>query len=101
MSFLVQNTDEAWEAFGAKDPYYGVLTNEAFRTGVIGEADRRDFFDSGRRHVLSYIGRIEALVGQVRRGSALVLGCGVGRLALPLASEAGSFMSMVLMFLYR
>jgi trans-aconitate methyltransferase len=89
MSFLLSDTDNAWEAFGAKDPYYGVLTNEAFRTGVIGEGERRDFFDSGRRHVLSCLARIEALVGPVRRGSVLDFGCGVGRLALPLASEAG------------
>ena len=29
------------------------------------------------------------MVGQIRRGSALDFGCGVGRLALPLATEAG------------
>lgn len=89
MPFLVSDTDDAWEAFGAKDPYYGVLTNEAFRAGVIGDEERRDFFDSGRQHVLKYLARIESLVGPVRRGSALDFGCGVGRLALPLATEAG------------
>ena len=89
MPFLVNDTDDAWEAFGAKDPYYGVLTNEAFRAGVIGDEERRDFFDSGRQHVQKYLARIESLVGPVRRGSALDFGCGVGRLALPLATEAG------------
>ena len=89
MPFLVNDTDDAWEAFGAQDPYYGVLTNEAFRAGVIGDEERRDFFDSGRQHVQKYLARIESLVGPVRRGSALDFGCGVGRLALPLATEAG------------
>lgn len=89
MPYFFGDTDDAWEAFGAKDPYYGVLTNEAFRTGVIGDGERHHFFDSGRRHVLSYLARIEALVGPVRRGRALDFGCGVGRLAFPLASEAG------------
>ena len=88
MSLLVSRTDEAWEAFGANDPYYGVLTNEAFRTGVFGDDERREFFDSGRQHISNYLNRIESLVGPVRRGRALDFGCGVGRLALPLASEA-------------
>jgi 2-polyprenyl-3-methyl-5-hydroxy-6-metoxy-1,4-benzoquinol methylase len=89
MPFLLSNTDDAWECFGAKDPYYGVLTSESFRTSNIGDVERRDFFDSGRRHVLSCLAKIEALVGPVRRGGALDFGCGVGRLALPLASDAG------------
>ena len=89
MPFLFNDTDEAWEAFGAKDPYYGVLTNEAFRVGVIGDDERRDFFESGREHVLKYLARIENLVGPVRRESALDFGCGVGRLVLPLAMDAG------------
>lgn len=89
MPFLPNDADDAWEAFGARDPYYGVLTNEAFRAGVIGDEELRDFFDSGRQHVLKYLARIESLVGPVRRGSALDFGCGVGRLALPLATEVG------------
>ncbi len=89
MPFLVSDTDDAWEAFGAKDPYYGVLTKEAFRADVIGDGERRDFFDSGRQHVLNYLSRIESQIGPVRRERALDFGCGVGRLVFPLAMEAG------------
>lgn len=85
MPFLDNDTDDEREASGANDPYHGVFTNEAFRTGVFGDDERREFFDSGLQHISKYLNRIESLAGPVRRGSALDFGCVEGRLVLPLA----------------
>ena len=44
---VTSNTDEAWEEWGAKDPYYGVLTNPIFRRVALTEASKDEFFRSG------------------------------------------------------
>lgn len=86
---LGDNTDASWEALGRSDPYYGVLTHERYRNANLDEQARREFFRSGSSHMTQLIRRIEALLGPVARGKALDFGCGVGRLVLPLADEAG------------
>ena len=45
------NTDYAWEAWGRRDPYFGVITDPRYRRGEMQEADKREFFESGHWHV--------------------------------------------------
>ena len=78
------STDKAWEKFGRDDPYFGVLADEKFAAGKIGD-NRDEFFASGRWSVSQIIGRFEKHFGALHRERALDHGCGVGRLALPLA----------------
>jgi len=83
------NTDRSWEMLGRTDPYYGVLTDEKFRSAKLDASARREFFASGSVHMIALLQRIETMLGPVARGRALDFGCGVGRLAIPLGRDAG------------
>ena len=80
------STDKAWEKFGREEPYFGVLAEEKFTAGRIGD-NREDFFASGRGTVSQIIRRFEKHFGTLARGRALDHGCGVGRLSLALAER--------------
>ncbi len=82
------DTDLAWEEWGKRDPYYGVITNPKFRRAGLTEAAKQEFFDSGRLHadyVLQMIAQYIDPSFQPR--SALDFGCGVGRLVVPFAAR--------------
>lgn len=80
------STDSEWEKWGARDPYFGVLTNDVFRRRNLDERLRREFFESGSRHVEHVLRTVEARLGARRpRGRALDFGCGVGRVTIPLS----------------
>lgn len=80
------NTDDAWERWGAEDPYYGVLTHPRFRASQLDDAAREEFFASGRQHVQFVLDtirhRLEPLYTPQR---VLDFGCGVGRVLMPFA----------------
>lgn len=80
------STDAAWEAWGRRDPYYGVVSHPLFRREVVDD-HRAEFFQAGRRVVQNRLAEYERMFGRLPRGSALDFGCGVGRLTLPLAEE--------------
>lgn len=85
------STDSAWEEWGRRDPYFGVITHPKFRRSEMSPAALREFFDSGRTHV-EYVMQI------IRRDidptftpkTVLDFGCGVGRTLLPFAALAQS-----------
>jgi SAM-dependent methyltransferase len=82
-------TDAAWEEWGRRDPYFGVITDPKFRRTEINEGTKREFFESGRAHV-------EYVMQMIRRHidasfaprSVLDFGCGVGRTLIPFAAAA-------------
>jgi 2-polyprenyl-3-methyl-5-hydroxy-6-metoxy-1,4-benzoquinol methylase len=82
----MRNTDKAWQRFGQIDPYFAVLTHQRFRSaGKEGET-RREFFESGADHVERLFATIkEDLDPEFAPRRALDFGCGVGRVAIPLA----------------
>ena len=82
------STDKAWEKFGRTDPYFGVLAHERFTASQI-EANREEFFASGRHSIGHILARYEQHFGKLWRDRALDHGCGVGRLTLPLAAQFG------------
>ena len=45
------NTDRSWEKLGRQDPYYGVLTDEKFRSSKLDAGARQEFFASGSVHM--------------------------------------------------
>src|SRR5215467_6760587 len=71
--------DEPWDRFAETDPYAYILTD-------LKNGDLDQFWQSGRQVVNREILPLVQSRG-ISRGIALELGCGVGRLALPLASS--------------
>jgi SAM-dependent methyltransferase len=79
------STDRNWQNWGAKDPYYSVVSHTEFGADSIGENHAR-FFDSGERFVADVLSQAARRFGGLKTsGSALDFGCGVARLAIPLA----------------
>jgi SAM-dependent methyltransferase len=89
---VAQDTDRDWNALAEIDPYWAVLTHDEFRGAVATDRDRLNaFLESGREHVDRIWGAIEtAHGGPFSPGRALDFGCGVGRVAIPLAARCGS-----------
>jgi SAM-dependent methyltransferase len=83
------STDAAWEEWGRRDPYFGVITHPKFRRSQVNADALRDFFASGREHV-DYVTQV------IRRNidstftprTVLDFGCGVGRTLVPFAELA-------------
>jgi len=79
-------SDRTWETYGAEDPYFGVLTDPRFHASEMTAQRRAEFFATGTVHVGKVLETIRQRLDhgfQPRR--ALDFGCGVGRVALPLA----------------
>lgn len=82
--------DPAWEAFAAREPYFAVLTDPQFLRANLTPERERGFFANGEEVVAWMLGVIDAgLAPQFAPISTLEYGCGVGRLAIPLARRPG------------
>src|SRR5450755_1479730 len=86
---IFDNPDKSWEKLGKTDPYYGVITVDKFRAGKLDEANRLEFFSQGRSHMARILSCAESATHRIARRRGLDFGCGVGRLVLPLATDAG------------
>jgi SAM-dependent methyltransferase len=89
------STDVDWEVFGASEPFWAILTDEAYlRRNLTSETLDR-FLASGEGHVERVWRAIQrAGVCPFRPASALDFGCGVGRVALALAGRCGSVLGV-------
>ena len=87
----MSSPDPRWEAFAAREPHFAVLTDPRFLRANLTPEHEREFFASGEAVVSWMLGVIDAgLSPQFAPMSTLEYGCGVGRLALPLARRPGS-----------
>jgi SAM-dependent methyltransferase len=83
---MTTDSDRVWRYFGREDPYFGVLTSEAFRRDNIDDSARDEFFRSGDEHVAEVLEVVAAhLEPDFHPHRALDFGCGVGRIVVPLA----------------
>src|SRR5260370_33552589 len=83
---LAGKSDEAWEDYGKNDPYFGVLTWEGYKNNKLTKEAQKEFFATGERYIDSVVKTIQEHFNPAFRPvRALDFGCGVGRLALPLA----------------
>lgn len=83
------HTDEEWEKWGEKDPYFGVITHDKFRKSKITDEDKKEFFKSGENHINHVLEVCRRHIDKTFiPKKVLDFGCGVGRLVLPLAELA-------------
>ena len=84
------STDRDWVQWGERDPYFAVLTQSKYRASKLDETARREFFDEGRAHVAHVIATVQRVIAaDFTPRRALDFGCGVGRVAIPLAELDG------------
>lgn len=77
---------ESWQKWGARDPFYAVLSTEPrFRNAQITDSDRAEFYASGGESIREILGHVAQFQPALARGRALDFGCGAGRLVIPLA----------------
>jgi SAM-dependent methyltransferase len=77
-----------WQRMGSTDPYWAVLTDDAFRASRITDSARREFFRSGEEHLDSVMQTIRHWISHdFAPTRALDFGCGVGRVLIPLARQ--------------
>ena len=86
MSGKMRDTDRDWKRVAEVDPFWGVLSEERFRKGEMNTSKLEQFMASGDQ----YIDNLFALIGKHLRSDflparGLDVGCGVGRLLIPLA----------------
>lgn len=75
-----------WKSFGRQNPYYGVLSEEKYKSANITDKELEEFFASGESFVQETEEKILAQFGQsLADCSILDFGCGVGRLVIPFA----------------
>lgn len=79
------STDRDWQAWGERDPYYGVLSHERFRRARLTPHALEEFFQLGRDEVHEVLAECRRHVGDVTLSRTLDFGCGVGRLLIPLS----------------
>src|SRR4029079_4970795 len=85
------NDEARFDAFAAREPYFAVDTDPRFLRANLTPEHEREFFASGEALVAWMLGVIDAgLAPQFAPMSVLEYGCGIGRLALPLARRPGS-----------
>lgn len=73
-----------WERLGANDPYWAVLTNPENRDGNWNPAD---FFRTGEKQVVRLLSKFNKLGLELKFGSVLDFGCGVGRVSRALSER--------------
>lgn len=89
------NVKEYWEAVGTREPYWGVLTSPEYKGQQQLEPPREEtFFASGAAEVAfmesalrTHAGVELSALGAGDDAAFLDLGCGVGRIAIPMAQH--------------
>jgi 2-polyprenyl-3-methyl-5-hydroxy-6-metoxy-1,4-benzoquinol methylase len=84
-------TSDEWERLGRVDPYWAVLSEEAYRRENLSDAALDRFLQTGEDQVEALWRTCRAVFGdQFAPARVLDFGCGVGRVTLPLSRRASS-----------
>lgn len=85
----LSRTDREWVRLGDVDPYYGVLSHPKYRRDALDDAALASFFSSGQEHV-DHVLRVlrQRFRPDFHPLHSLDFGCGVGRVAIPLARHS-------------
>lgn len=83
------DTDLDWHIIGQSNPYYGVITDDRFKSDVITEQAKEEFYEGGLSEIEGHLHAMRQHFGTFAPASALDFGCGVGRLTRGLATFIG------------
>jgi len=82
----MRDTDNDWKLVAEREPYWGVLSDDSFRQEAMNSDAYARFMQSGEKYVSDVFALVRHhLAPDFRPQRALDVGCGVGRLLLPLA----------------
>ena len=85
----MNRNENVWEYYGENDPYFGVRTLGEMRNDSLDDAARTDFFESGEAYIVRLWSEIsENFAPEFHPDRSLDFGCGVGRVALPIARRS-------------
>lgn len=80
------STDTEWEKWGQTDPYYGVFAQARFSKLKPRSSEWELLFAAGEHDIALALDRVRSLIdASFAPARALDFGCGVGRVAIPLA----------------
>ena len=83
------DTDHDWKRWGKTDPYYSVLSLPQYHRNVLDDSALEAFFGSGHKHVDHVLSVLrQHFRSDFKPSRALDYGCGVGRVAIPLARNS-------------
>jgi SAM-dependent methyltransferase len=83
---MAQDEAHDWELVARRDPYFGVVSVEEFRTGRMTAETKRRFYEGGETDIARVLAWFDADLGaRPTAGCALDIGCGVGRLTSAMA----------------
>lgn len=89
MSSTPRDTDADWKRVAETDPYFGVLSEEAYRKDAMDAESHRRFMATGEKSIADLFEIIDRhLVPGFAPRRALDVGCGVGRHLLAIARRA-------------
>ncbi len=83
--WMADQSDKEWERYGGTDPYYGVLAEDQYRQGNLGQAGLELFFRTGQDHIDHVLETVKSAFGLPELKRGLDFGCGVGRLVIPMS----------------
>ena len=89
------STTDDWERLGQLDPYWAVIGEESYRRGNMSDVQLGRFLESGEAYVEHLWRRCREVFGtSFAPVRALDFGCGVGRVALPMAKRTESVVAV-------
>lgn len=81
-----RNTDQDWKRIAEEEPFWGVLSQDAYRRDVMNAAKLEQFMASGTKYVDNLLSLVRKyFMPEFAPMRTLDVGCGVGRLVIPLA----------------
>lgn len=84
----MRDTDSDWAEIAKSEPYFGVITDQAYLKGNLTDDALERFWASGQQDVQWQVDLLKAHYGDFKPSVALDFGCGVGRLTKVMATIA-------------